>query len=336
MSVKFEEIRNSITPITLTLQIFGLRPYYATENGLRFSFWKASLTIFYIVSYFVICYSSYKSAREYNIRESESQIINIVSIVYQLVTIFVMLDIFGYTFLNIRKHSHFLGQIYKIVQYMEMFKLNSDLKIHNNYIFWYSLQLVLLVVFGLFLFGDWLLTIYIFKGMLKSWKIAIFYWIYLLPNVVTAITQVLMVTWLTFITKLFEVINNAADKFVKSDEFNNCSNEEFLINYLKVHKMLMELVKEVNKLYAFQLFLFILYNYIILLSNGYFILHNLIFQTENQDQNKRILIFFIKGFIQAVFNYCFIAKHIVNLSSQVSILFVCNEFNMINIIVYTD
>lgn len=330
MLVKFEEIVNSIAPVSITLQIFGLRPYYITKNGKRYSFWRVCLTIFYITSYFVIQYTYHKYARENNIRKSNSQIINIVSTVYEVGTILIMLNIFGYAFLNITKDSRLFSQFYEIIQYMEVYNLSNNLNSLNNYMFRYSLRLVLVVVFGLFLFGDWLLVICIFKELLHSWTVAIIYWLYLLPNIVIVTTQINIATWLTSLNKLFEVINNATKNFMECERNRDCSVDVFLMNCLKTHKMLTKCIQEVKKWYTFQLFLFIIYNYVILLSNGYFILHHFIFQTEFY-KNTRILIFFIKCFIQAIFNYSFITRHVVSLVNQVSILFkyLMNTFNSI-------
>lgn len=325
MSISIEEIGHAIYPIQITLQLFGLNPYeFSKKTSWRYFMLRLCITLFHILLYWFIMIISVQisSGKAEEVQEFyyNSEVIKVTVQIYIYVLIFFMVLMFTYNFLNNKKRLIFLYNLLDIIKEMELvdFKLTNEIRKVIRYIFWHSLILILVVVFGIYLIADYIYIIYFFKPI-YGFIIILIEWTVILPNSVYANILVTIAIWLVFIEKLYEVNNKALLLIIQNRNRNDSSFVKYLRKFIKIHINLSICLHNFNKWYSTHLFLVIIYNYTCLLCNVYFLVHNRLFEVGSIYQ-RSLFINFIKDVTQNIVCLCFVTCYAVNMKYQVSTL----------------
>lgn len=317
-------------PVSISLQFFGLQPYTHKDNKLYVSYWGICVTLFYLVTSLGFLYFSYFIDIGNEQRINGSKVILVISKLYVPGLMFLMLVTYIYRFIIIKNGKLLESQIIDILQLFENLGMTSEIDGKVKLIFRYALNSVLTVIFGVLIFD--ILFSQLSAGYTYGYlPFLIVHWPVLVSNGVMAMNQVQIVCWLLLIQKMYEVTNIAClKKFGKNLRiYTNFLNSIKAV--VEVHKKLAKYLSEFGQLYSFQLFIFIVFNYLIVLSEAYFIINYTVFDARINEKYI-IITYCIKTLIQSVFHLFFITAHIVAIINQVSRIF---TFNLIIVIYLT-
>lgn len=320
MSMSFEKLRHAFSPISITLQIFGLQPFYIDKNEtVRFSSWKTCITVIYFLIMSFLIYISKLGIMETSDRFNGSLVLQVIIIFYRPGLIVLMVVTFILRFRMIKKDMFLINQIFDIINILKELSTSQILKSNANYMFWYNLKLVLIVVFGNII-SNILFVLHSYGIQYGFIQVIIASLPYTFCEVIIVISQVVIVAWLLLIQKYYEIINVTLIKLIMNDRIDLDAVQILL----EVHEKLRKCVCYLNGLYSFQLLLVLILNYFLLLAHLYFILIYMV-TTVTVDYKYSAFIFFLKMSIQCIFNFSFITSYVVAMLNQVS-----NYLNSIN------
>lgn len=316
MLSSYKSLRLAFRPISISLQLFGLHPFYTNNNNeLRFSYWRASVTIFYLVTSFVITYLYYSQDVENDGRINRYVVVTLMSKTYFPGLMFLMLISYIYRFIKFKSDKLLVSQILNIIQLLESSGMTNEIKVCIKHVFRYTLHSVLTVIIGVLSFDT------LFSQILGGYKyghliVFMINWPILVSNAVMANNQVLIASWLMLIQKLYEVLNIAYYKI-----FNSLRNDTDFLNtinlLLDIHKKLTKCLSDFGQFYSFRLLIFIVFNYLTILLNLYFIISYTVFEIHINEK-RTFMTFFIKTAVQSMFHLYFVTTHIVAIVKQVS------------------
>lgn len=312
-----KSLKHAFRPVSISLQIFGLQPFYINKNGeLRVSYWRICVTIFYFVTSAIAIYYSSLIDVDNEKRMNGSKVIKIISSMYIPGSMFLMSVTYIYRFIRIKNDKILVTEILNIMQLLENLGMSGTIEIKLKSTFRYILNLVLIVVFSYLIF-DILFTEFLQAPRYGYFIVLITYWPFLIAYTVMSNNQILIVSWLILIQKIYLVINVASNKILDRRVRNDTDLVNSVNVLLEVHKKLRKCVDNFEQLYSFQLFIFIVFHYLTLLSHGYFILCYTVFEVHANDKYFTFA-FFIKFSVHSIFHLLFITTHVVAIVNQVS------------------
>lgn len=312
-----KSLNHAFLPVSISLQIFGLQLLYINKrNELHVSYWRIGVTIFYLVTTIVSThYSNFIDVGNEE-RINGSKVIKVILLMYTPGSMFLMLVTYIYNFIRIKKDKSLVSEIFNIIELLESLEMNEAVKDAIKNIFRYNLKMVLLVISGDIIF-DISFDEFLHGPKYGYLTILIVNWPFFVERAVMVNNQILIVSWLVLIQKMFEIIIIASNKILESSLQNDTTLSNSVNALLEVYNKLRKCVDTFGELYSFQLFIFIVFNYLSILSYAYLILNYIVFGIHTNDKYITFT-FILKSIVYSIFHLIFITTHVVAIINQVS------------------
>lgn len=310
------QLIQSLKPISILMNILGLRPYYSNKNGIiTYSKFKSVITMCFIITYSFVFYI-FNLGRDSQIKHTAtySLIFIIVTKVYIYVYGIEMIVIFCYGFYNANKLERFMRQVFDVIKDLMCFRLKE--KILNIYKSLYNHCLTFTVCFPAFyIIIELSISIILLIRVNFELLIVIYLASISIPNIIEACANIFYAATVKHLNLVLEVVNYNIQNYMNNYQMSS----RFVDNLqarLDIYNKFAACIQSYNRMYSFFLFWILFGNFTSSFVNSYFIMFKIVFDFQSIIGLATLM--FVKNCMKSIISFCILVTHMVNLSNEVS------------------